>query len=126
MANTKNNYNTHGERRGVFEIREVRKHCTCESSYIYFLHRYHIYIYTLFVYFKKIKKDTHNLKKYAQDPNRITKNKYRKQYLVPPPYYIEINIKKIHMCFSKLFSSSRFSFREWWMICFLWIIMFTT
>ena len=124
MANTKKNY-THGERRGVFEIREYENTAHCESSYIYFLHRCHIYIYILFRILKKLKK-THNLKKYAQDPNRITKNKSGTIYLLPPPYYIEINKKITYMCFSKLFSSSRFSFREWWMICFLWIIMFTT
>ena len=118
------------EREGGFLIFEIREYFVENTAHVrvvtFISYTDVIYIYTLFVYFKKIKKDTHNLKKYAQDPNRITKNKYRKQYLVPPPYYIEINKKNTYMCFSKLFSSSRFSFREWWMICFLWIIMFTT
>ena len=79
------------EREGGFLKYERVENTAHESSYIYFLHRCHIYI--LFRILNKLKK-THNLKKYAQDPNRITKNKSGTIYLLPPPYYyIEINKK---------------------------------
>ena len=85
MANTKKNY-THGERRGVFEIREVEN--TAHVRVVTFIsYTDVIYIYILFRILNKLKK-THNLKKYAQDPNRITKNKSGTIYLLPPPYYI--------------------------------------
>ena len=85
MANTKKNY-THGERRGVFEIREYEN--TAHVRVVTFISYTEMsYIYILFRILNKLKK-THNLKKYAQDPNRITKNKSGTIYLLPPPYYI--------------------------------------
>ena len=87
MANTKNKkqLHTHGERRGVFEIREVENTAHMRVvTFISYTDVIYIYIYS-FRILKKLKK-THNLKKYAQDPNRITKNKSGTIYLLPPPY----------------------------------------
>ena len=95
--NNKKKLHTHGERRGVFEIREYFVENTAHVRVVTFIsYTDVIYIYILFRILKKLKK-THNLKKYAQDPNRITKNKSGTIYLVPPPYYIEINKKNTYV-----------------------------
>lgn len=92
MANTKKNY-THGERRGVFEIREYENTAHVRVvTFISYTDVIYIYIYTL-SYFKKIKKDAQPQKIRARSESYITKNKSGTIYLLPPPYYIEINKK---------------------------------
>ena len=88
------------EREGGFLKYERVENTAHESSYIYFLHRCHIYIYTL-SYFKKIKNTTSKNTRKIRIVLRKINTGNNIWFLL---HIILRLIKKIHICVSQNYS----------------------